>query len=88
MAGLFSFAKFTLNVNATGDANTVFNNAIYLNNEKMENVPTEISRYGTLIVFAASTAHVVQFYILATNENKMYMRQKTGGIWTAWSSIL
>ena len=88
MAGLFSFAKFTINVNATGDANTVLNNAIYLNNAKMENVPIEISRYGTLIVFAASSAHVIQFYILATNVNKMYMRQITGGTWTAWSSIL
>ena len=54
----------------------------------MENVPTEYSRYGTLIVFAASTSHVVQFYILATNVNKMYMRQLTGGTWSAWSSIL
>ena len=88
MAGLFSFAKFTVNVNATGDANTVLNNAIYLNNAKMENVPTEYSRYGTLIVFAASTAHVVQFYILAADVNKMYMRQLTGGTWSAWSSIL
>lgn len=88
MAGLFSFAKFALNVNATGDANTFLNNAIYLNNAKLENVPIEISRYGTLIVFAASTAHVVQFYILATNVNKMYMRQITGGTWTEWSSIL
>lgn len=85
MAGLFPFAKFIKNEDATGDANTVVSNAICLNSAKMENVP---SKYGTLIVFAASTAHVVQFYISATNENKMFMRQKTSGTWTSWSIII
>lgn len=88
VAGLFSFAKFIKKDNATGDANAVLDNVIYLNNAKMENVPIELSKYGTLIAFAASTAHVVQFYILATNVNKMYMRQRTGGTWTSWSTIL